>query len=411
VESRFIEQQFNVAFRYRVYFTRDVFARSNPLLSTAIEHTIPGQPARVLFVVDSGVSEAHPGLRGAIEQYCEAFDSQLALAGPVMIVPGGEHLKNDPKAVPRMLQAIHDAALCRHSYVAAVGGGAVLDVAGYAAATVHRGIRLIRLPTTVLSQDDSGVGVKNGINAYGQKNYLGTFAPPFAVVNDFSFLTTLSDRDWRGGVSEAVKAALIKDRNLFEFIEQRAAALAGRDLAAMEAIIRRSAELHLRHIATGGDPFEMGSSRPLDFGHWAAHKLERLSSHRLRHGQAVSIGLALDTTYSHLAGWLPETDWRRIIALLQALELPVFTPELGRHLDEEDHAACVLRGLDEFREHLGGRLTIMLLRGIGDPFDAHEIERDLVARSIDILKTLQEQRPVSEESHEHQIPVERQGTR
>jgi 3-dehydroquinate synthase len=313
--------------------------------------------------------------------------------------------------VSRILEAIHEAALCRHSYVAAVGGGAVLDVVGYAASTVHRGVRLIRLPTTVLSQDDSGVGVKNGVNEYGQKNYLGTFAPPFAVINDFSFLTTLSDRDWRGGVSEAVKAALIKDREFFEFIEQRAGALAGRDIAAMEAVVRRSAALHLQHIATGGDPFEMGSSRPLDFGHWAAHKLERLSAHRLRHGQAVSIGIALDTTYSYLAGWLSEPEWQRIIALLQALGLPVSAPELGRHLDVADHPASVLRGLDEFREHLGGELTVMLLRAIGEPFDAHEIQRDLVVRSIGILDSLQEKHPFSEDAHGHPITVERQGTR
>ena len=406
-----IDQQFNVVFRYRVYFTRDVFARSNVLFADAIETTIPGRPARVLFVVDDGVSHAHSGLIEAIQGYCEAHQTKIALAGPVLIVPGGEQLKNDSRAVPRILEAIHAAALCRHSYVAAIGGGAVIDVVGYAAATVHRGIRLIRVPTTVLSQDDSAVGVKNGINAYGQKNYLGTFAPPFAVINDISFLTTLSDRDWRGGVAEAVKAALIKDAAFFDFIEQHADALRNRDMPTMEAVIRRSAVLHLEHIATAGDPFEMGSSRPLDFGHWAAHKLERLSSHRLRHGQAVSIGLALDTTYSQLGGWLPEPDWRRIIALLQRLGLPLFAPELARHLDEEDHAACVLRGLDEFREHLGGRLTIMLLRGIGEPFDAHEIHKDLVSRSIDILKTLQEQHPLSEESHDHPIPVERQGTR
>jgi len=335
----------------------------------------------------------------------------LTLAAPVTIVPGGEQVKDDPKTAQRLLQAIHEAALCRHSYVAAVGGGAVLDVAGYAASTVHRGVRLIRLPTTVLSQDDSGVGVKNGINAYGQKNYLGTFSPPFAVINDFSFLSTLSDRDWRGGIAEAVKAALIKDREFFDVIEQRAADLVARNMTAMEMVIRRSAALHLAHIATGGDPFEMGSSRPLDFGHWAAHKLERLSNHRLRHGQAVAIGLALDTTYSYLAGALTESDWRRIVALLQALGLPVFAPELGRHLDEDNHAASILRGLDEFREHLGGRLTIMLLRGIGEPFDAHDIRKDLVVRSIDMLRSIQEEHPVAEESHEHPIPVERQGTR
>ncbi len=406
-----IEQYFTVPFRYRVYFTRDVFARSNPLLANAIASTIPGQPSRVLFVVDDGVSRAHPTLIRDIEDYCNAHASALTLGGGVLVVPGGEQAKNDPDTAPRILEAIHAASLCRHSYVAAVGGGAVLDVAGYAAATVHRGVRLVRLPTTVLAQDDSGIGVKNGINAHGQKNYLGTFAPPFAVINDFTFLTTLSDRDWRGGVAEGVKAALIKDPRFFDFIEAHASALSSRDMPTMEKMIRRCAELHLEHIAKGGDPFEMGSSRPLDFGHWAAHKLERLSGHRLRHGQAVSIGIALDTTYAHLAGWLDEADWRRVIALLQDLHLPVFTPELREHLDDDTHAGCVLRGLDEFREHLGGQLTVMLLKGIGAPFDAHEIQRDLVVRSIDMLKTLQDKRPLREEPHEHPIAVERQSTR
>ena len=102
----------------------------------------------------------------------------------------------------------------------------------------------------------------------------------------------------------------------FDFLEAHAAALVDRDRAAMEQVIRRSAALHLRHIATCGDPFELGSSRPLDFGHWAAHKLEQLTEHRMRHGEAVGIGIALDSTYSHLAGYLPEAAWRRIVDLL-----------------------------------------------------------------------------------------------
>jgi 3-dehydroquinate synthase len=244
----------------------------------------------------------------------------------------------------------------------------------------------VRVPTTVLAQDDSAMGVKNGINAFAKKNYLGTFAPPFAVINDVSFLPTLSDRDWRAGVSEAVKAALIKDRTFFDTIEQQADALRRRDLAAMEQIVRRCAVLHLNHIATSGDPFELGSSRPLDFGHWSAHKLEQLSAHRLGHGEAVAIGIALDTTYSYLAGFLPEDDWRRILNLLPALGLSVFAPELERHLDVEAHPESVLRGLDEFREHLGGMLTILMLRSIGAPFDVHEIRRDVMIRSIHVLR-------------------------
>jgi len=248
---------------------------------------------------------------------------------------------------------------------------------------------LIRVPTTVLAQDDSAVGVKNGINAYGKKNYLGTFAPPFAVVVDSSFLPTLADRDWLGGISEAIKAGLIRDAAFFEFIERHVAELTSRDLRVMEQVIRRSAALHLAHISTGGDPFESGSSRPLDYGHWAAHKLEQLTDYRMRHGEAVAIGIALDTTYAHQMGFLPERDWRRVIELIRALGLSVYAPELGRHLQDEAHPQSVLRGLPEFREHLGGRLTIMLLKSIGQAFDVHEIQRDTMIRSIEALEAIE----------------------
>ena len=395
-----IRQDITVAFRFPVHFTTAVFSPSNPVLRDVVSRGGGVMPSRVLFVLDAGVLLHHPQVIDDIERYCAQHADVLKLAVPVLVVPGGETVKNDPHHVTDLHRAIHDAALCRHSYVVAIGGGAVLDAAGYAAATAHRGIRMIRVATTVLAQDDSAVGVKNGINAFGKKNYLGTFAPPFAVINDFGFLPTLSDRDWRGGLSEAVKAALIRDRGFFDLLERDAAALAARDMRVAQDVIRRSAEIHLAHIATSGDPFESGSSRPLDFGHWAAHKLEQLTAHRLGHGEAVGIGLALDTTYSYLAGFLGEADWRRILALLQALGLDLHAPELSQSLDEED-PACVLRGLDEFREHLGGRLTIMLLRGIGDPFDVHEIRRDVMIRSIGLLKDV----------HDHQIPAQSQGTR
>jgi 3-dehydroquinate synthase len=383
-----LEQEIRVSFRFPVYFSRDVFNSSNPLVLKAAPSAVAPKPARILFVVDSGVGDAHPGLIGAITQYCHDHNGALELAAPIVVIPGGEQAKNDPAPTQQILEAIHGAALDRHSYVAAVGGGAVLDVVGYAAAMAHRGIRLIRFPTTVLSQDDSAVGVKNGINAFGQKNYLGTFTPPFAVVNDSAFLGTLSDRDWCSGLSEAVKASLIKDHTFFAFIEERAERLAARDMESMEQVVRQSAALHLNHIATAGDPFEQGSSRPLDFGHWAAHKLERLTNHQLRHGEAVAIGLALDTTYSHLSGFLAESDWRRVIGLLRCLRLAVYAPELNQRIGDQP---AILRGLDEFREHLGGRLTIMLLRAIGVPFDAHEIDKGVMLGSVEVLRSIQQQ--------------------
>ncbi|MEO5568765.1 MAG: 3-dehydroquinate synthase [Gemmatimonadaceae bacterium] len=380
-----IRQKVRVDFEYPVYFTTGVLAVSNLLLRDVVARSADESPSRVLVVADRGVLEHYPGLVAQVDEYCRRHRTVLHLAGPVVDLPGGETVKNDHRHVEAIHAAINAAGLCRHSYLIAIGGGAVLDAAGYAAATAHRGIRLIRLPTTVLSQDDSAMGVKNGVNAFGKKNYLGTFAPPFAVINDAAFLTTLSERDWRAGISEAIKAALIKDRGFFDLIEQQAPALKARDLGAMEQVIRRCAALHLTHIATGGDPFELGSSRPLDFGHWSAHKLEQLTHYRLGHGEAVAIGIALDATYSYLVGFLPEDDWRRILSLMPALGLSVYVPELGEHL-EADHPASVLRGLDEFREHLGGALTILMLRSIGAPFDVHEIRREVMIRSIGVLR-------------------------
>jgi 3-dehydroquinate synthase len=411
-----IRQKVTVEFEYPVYFTSGVLSPSNLLLRDVVARSADSSPSRLVFVVDDGVRQHHPALVGQIEEYCRRHRTVLTLAGPVVVVPGGEAVKNDPRHVDAIHRAINDGGICRHSYVVAIGGGAVLDAAGYAAATAHRGIRLLRLPTTVLAQDDSAMGVKNGINAFGKKNYLGTFAPPFAVINDSTFLTTLSDRDWRAGVSEAIKAALIKDRTFFDLIERSAAALRARDLAAMEQVIHRCAALHLTHIATGGDPFELGSSRPLDFGHWSAHKLEHLTDYRLGHGEAVAIGIALDTTYSFLAGFLPEDDWRRIMHLMPALGLAVHVPELDRDLDVDGSPYSVLGGLDEFREHLGGNLTILMLRSIGAPFDVHEIRRDVMRRSIGVLRDFEqaqrshENRTHAEASHSRDIAVEPEGT-
>src|SRR5690606_4062586 len=249
-----------------------------------------------------------------------------------------------------------------HSYVIGIGGGAALDLVGYAAATTHRGIRHIRVPTTVLAQNDSGVGVKNGINAFGMKNMLGTFVPPHAVLNDSAFIHVLPGRDKRAGMAEAVKVALIRDRPFFEWLEEKAEALALFASEPLDKLIRHCALLHMRQIAHGGDPFERGSVRPLDFGHWAAHKLEALSAYELRHGEAVAIGVALDTRYSVLAGLLPEGDDRRVRALLERLGFDLWHDACDAR--GPDGRRSLLAGLEEFREHLGGELTVTLLRAI-----------------------------------------------
>ncbi len=380
-----IDQTFHVTYRYPVTFTTDLFSRENSLLRDVIRAQSTHFPQKVLYVIDASVACLHPGLCASVEAYCRHDAATLALAAPPLLIEGGEQAKNDPSHVTAIQRAIHDHAIDRQAYVVVIGGGAVIDMVGYAAATAHRGVRLIRVPTTVLSQNDSAVGVKNSVNAFGKKNFLGTFAPPAAVLNDANFLGTLSDRDWRSGIAEAIKVALLKDPAFFARIEGDAGALNGREMAAMQALIYRCAELHLAHIATNGDPFEFGSSRPLDFGHWAAHKLEYLSDYRLRHGEAVAIGIALDATYSYLAGLLPADHWHRILPAFTAIGLAVSAPELTLPAPDDPDSYAVLAGLREFREHLGGQLTVMLLRGIGDGVEVHDIDTSLMVESIRLI--------------------------
>jgi 3-dehydroquinate synthase len=377
----FIKQAFNIRFEYKVFFTANLFDERNDVLRSFLKDgREAGVTPKILFVIDNGLLRHQGQLIQQIRQYFSA-DKDLRLANEIVIVPGGETTKNSPHYFERILDAVNGCGIDRHSYLAAIGGGSVLDVAGYAAAVAHRGIRHIRIPTTVLSQNDSGVGVKNGINYFNKKNFLGTFAPPVAVFNDREFLKTLDDAEWRSGISEAVKVALIKDAAFFSWLEANAAKLAGRDMDAMQYQIRRCAELHLQHIA-GGDPFEMGSSRPLDFGHWSAHKLEQLSGFSIRHGEAVAIGIALDTVYSFLAGRLTEESMLRVLQVIHALGFAL-TDAL---LDVTDETSPLLQGLNEFREHLGGRLTIMLLNEIGKGEEVHEIDPALVKGASQWIK-------------------------
>ena len=311
------------------------------------------------------------------------------LAAPVLTVPGGESIKNDWHHVADIHRVIHRGGLCRHSYVVGVGGGAVLDVVGFAAATAHRGIRLIRIPTTVLAQDDSAVGVKNGINAYGKKNFLGTFAPPHAVINDSRFLPTLHDRDWRGGISEAIKAALIRDPGFFDFIERPCRRLEGPrpvgDGGGRPAIGGAAPRAHRagrRSVRAG----LLASPRLRALGRSQAGSADRVPPAARRGGRRSA--LALDTTYAHLSGALGEHEWRRVIDVIQAVGLAIHAPELDAHLDDAEDPRGVLSGLNEFREHLGGELTILLLSGIGRPFDCHDIDTSVMVRSIEVLRRM-----------------------
>ena len=374
-----IHQSFQVPFTYHVVFTESMFSLENEtFISFLKNYGNANFRKKILFLIDEGVAQTNPHLSETIRNYF-ANQNDIILVPEILVFQGGEQIKNNPEILEKILQAIDIQGIDRHSFVAAIGGGAFLDVAGYASAIAHRGVKHIRIPSTVLSQNDSGVGVKNGINYFGKKNFLGTFAPPIAVFNDANFLKTLSDRDWRSGISEAVKVALIKDLVFFEWLEVNAQAMAKRDETVMFHQIFRSAELHVQHISSG-DPFEMGSARPLDFGHWAAHKLEYLTNFEIRHGEAVAIGIALDSVYSHLKGQITAQELARIISLLKTVGFEIYHPALA-----ENDKINLWKGLQEFQEHLGGELTITLLEALGRGVEVHEIDFELMKQSVDIL--------------------------
>lgn len=373
-----LDVAFTVPTTHRLRFTQDVFGADAEVLEALLEPS-GEQPPRVQFWLDEQLAQARPELPALCERFVASRPGRFRPAGNVQFVPGGEAIKNDVHILERMLKVVHHHELDRRSYMVVIGGGAVLDAVGFAAAIAHRGIRLVRLPTTTLSQADSGVGVKNGVNLFGKKNWLGSFAVPWGVVNDAALLSTLSDRDFRCGFSEAVKVTLLKDPAAFDELCRLAPAIRERVPAASERMIFASAKLHLDHITRRGDPFEMLEARPLDYGHWSAHKLEALTEFSVRHGEAVALGVAWDTIYSSLRYGFPWADAVRTLECLRNLGFELWHPQF-------DSPGPIFAGLEEFRQHLGGRLTLTMLEQVGRAIDVHEVDAPLLERALVLLK-------------------------
>jgi 3-dehydroquinate synthase len=384
--TKTVQQRIEVAWDFPVVFTQDLFAPANPVLVETLNRRGEDRRHRAIVFIDGFVAKTHPELAARVGAYFAAHPERLELLGPPQIVPGGEAVKNDFSLVEGFMRLLLERHLDRQSFVIIIGGGAVLDAVGLAAALVHRGVRQVRVPTTVLSQNDAGVGVKNGVNYSGGKNAIGTFAPPFAVLNDFEFLLTLPDRDWLCGVAEAFKVSIIRDRPFFDELFANAPLYPLRDPEAMRALVIRCAEIHLEHIRGNGDPFEYGRARPLDFGHWSAHKLELLSGFRISHGEAVAVGVLIDSIYAEKKGWITAEELSLIRDGFARSGFPLWFPELETRDASGERA--VFGGLRDFQEHLGGELTVTFPVGIGARHEVHEIDLAIMELAIEELRTL-----------------------
>ncbi|MBG83531.1 MAG: 3-dehydroquinate synthase [Phycisphaerae bacterium] len=368
-----VDGTFSIPWTHRVRFTHDAFSEGNDVLMAVVPEDM--EQVRLCTVIDEGLLEARSDLIESLNQWQQRHSPRVQFTGPPVIIPGGESTKNGWSSFETVAAAINDQHVCRRSLVLIIGGGAVLDAAGFAASTSHRGIDVIRMPSTTLSQGDAGIGIKNGINAFGVKNFLGNFSPPLAVINDLSLLESLDEAHWRGGLSEAVKVALLKHPPLLDYIEQSSGRLRSRDLSAMETVMLASARLHMDHIVNGGDPFENQHARPLDLGHWAAHRIEAISQWSVPHGDAVAMGLAIDLEYTVRINRLDRTLVDRVVGCLRSLGF------LGS-CDYLNDGMAVLKGMEEFREHLGGRLTIPTITAAGTILELHEIDSSIMLEAI-----------------------------
>jgi 3-dehydroquinate synthase len=289
-----------------------------------------------------------------------------------LALPDGEAHKT-LATVARIFDAMADVRLHRDACVAALGGGVVGDMAGFAAACYQRGVDFLQLPTTLLAQVDASVGGKTGVNHPAGKNLIGAFHQPVAVIADTATLGTLAPREFRAGLAEAIKHALIADAAFLDWLDGHLEALIALDPDALAHAIRRSCEIKAAIVA--GDERERGRRAELNFGHTFGHAIETAAGFRgWLHGEAVAVGMVMAAALSQRQGWLAAADVQRVRELLRRAGLPVEAPRLG------SARALELMGMD--KKVLEGRIRLVLLRRLGEATVTAEYGHDALAETL-----------------------------
>jgi len=272
-----------------------------------------------------------------------------------VVLPDGEQHKT-LETLGRVFDALVELRMNRDACVAALGGGVVGDMAGFAAACYQRGVDYVQLPTTLLAQVDSSVGGKTGVNHPGGKNLIGAFHQPRAVVADIGTLATLPPRELRAGLAEVVKYGLVADAAFLDWIEANLEALLRLDAGALSHAIRRSCEIKAEIVAE--DEHEHGRRALLNLGHTFGHAIETATGYgEWLHGEAVAAGMLMAADLSCRLGWLATADVERVRALLARAGLPATPPPIGAARGLE------LMGMD--KKVLAGRIRLVLMRGLG----------------------------------------------
>lgn len=306
--------------------------------------------------------------------YGAAVQESLAAAGFTVAqieIPDGEEYKNSA-TLNQVYDDLLAAGVDRGSFIVALGGGVVGDVAGYAAATWMRGIPFVQVPTTLLAQVDSSVGGKTGIDHPKGKNLIGAFYQPRLVLIDVATLATLDQRQFRAGLAEVIKYGVAIDHSFFEFVEANSAAILAMDPGVLVEIILRSCQLKARVVEL--DEKEAGLRAILNYGHTLGHAFESLSGYRgLVHGEAVAIGMVLAARVSLAEGLCSQEDYSRIRALITRCGLPVEIP----HYDRQQ----LLDAVAADKKSKGGSITFICNQGIGMYAMSHHTPDELLILS------------------------------
>jgi 3-dehydroquinate synthase len=318
---------------------------------------------RLVIVTDENVAKLHlPNLKEALEK--------SGIASESIVLPAGEPTKNF-EHLALLCDRLLKSGVERNDTIAAFGGGVIGDLAGFAAAIVRRGISFVQLPTTLLAQVDSSVGGKTGINSILGKNLIGAFHQPVAVLADIGLLSTLPDREFRAGYAEVVKYGLLGSRDFYQWLDRKIGALQQGDAATRLHAVKTCCEAKARIVAT--DETEQGERALLNLGHTFAHALEAAAgySSKLLHGEAVSIGLGMAFRLSAKLGLCRWEDAEHVEQHLGKVGLPASPRDISLTLPDP---GGLLRIMHQDKKARAGRLTFILVRGIGQAFIARDVE-------------------------------------
>lgn len=348
---------------YDVVIGTDLIARAGALLAPVLPQK------RVIIITDETVASLH---LARLEESLR----ETAIAFRTLVVKPGEQSKS-LGTYERLVDDILKEGVERKTTVIAFGGGVVGDLAGFVAASTLRGLPFVQIPTTLLSQVDSSVGGKTGINTRWGKNLLGAFHQPLAVLADASALATLPRRELVAGYAEIVKAGLIGDTPLFEWCEKHGEAVLACDPQALTEAVRQACAFKARVVAADEREQQSSGGRALlNLGHTFGHALEAELGYdgRLLHGEGVSIGLRLAFALSVKLGVCPESDLKRVTAHLDALGMPARI----RDLPYAFRAADLMAHMQRDKKMQDGQLSFVLANGIGQAFTSRNVPADSV---------------------------------